>query len=218
MRIVPAILSRTLDDVKDHLEHIKSVSTSVQIDICDGAFGALRTWIPNGKDALPSGFSYEFDIMLNDWKIPVSQCLLLKPVSIIIHFDLFSDADIQLLIKMIRPYDIMLGVAVSNDKDIRFHIDMVHKIKKMYKKVFVQVMGIRHIGQQGQPFDDKVPLRVLALKKEFKSLTIQVDGGVNTATIKLLNDVGVETVVVGSALFGEEDVKKAYDKLLSIVK
>lgn len=216
MQVIPAILSKSLEDITNTLDRVKGVTSLVQIDICDGIFGAEKTWMPNSKDVLPETFSYQFDVMVKDWRVPIAQCLLLKPISIIVHVDAFTDEDLEHLVKMIMPYDISLGISVSNDKDIHTHFEMVHKVRKMYKNIFIQVMGIKHIGQQGQPFDSKAPARIVFLKHEFKDLSIQVDGGVSKETIKLLSDAGASGVVAGSAIFGSQDVRTAYEELLAL--
>ena len=110
MQIIPAVLSKTFEDVLDNLTLAKGLSDVVQIDICDGEFGAEKTWIPNGKDVLPPFFSYEFDIMLNTWKVPTAQCLLLQAKSIVMHVDNFTDDDIDMLVAMVKPYNVLLGI------------------------------------------------------------------------------------------------------------
>ncbi len=217
MQIVPAILPHTFEELQTNLSRSKGVASVVQIDLCDGIVGKEKTWLPNGQDVLPKEFSYEFDIMVKNWMVPLSQCLLLNPSSIIMHVDYFSDDDIQHLVKMITPYDVSLGIAVSNDKDVHAHMEIIHKIRKAYKNTFIQVMGIMHIGQQGQPFDSKVPIRIVFLKNEFKGIRIQVDGGVNKETIQLLKNAGADSVVTGSAIFGAPDVSVAYKELQALV-
>jgi len=217
MQIIPAILSKTLEEIEINLSRIKNVAEVVQIDICDGEFGAEKTWLPNGKDTLPVGFSYEFDVMVKDWKIYVAQCLLLKATSIVVHFDSFSDDDIKFLIEMIGRYDVALGISVSNDKDLSEHILLVRRVQKLYKNVFIQVMGIRNIGKQGEPFDDTAPARIALLKHQFDGIRIQVDGGVKLETIKILTDAGAESLVAGSAVFGEDDAQAAYNNLVALV-
>lgn len=216
MEIIPAVLSKTFEEVVNNLSHVQGISDTVQIDICDGIFGAEETWIPNGKDVLPFTFSYEFDIMLQNWKIPTAQCLLLKAKSIVLHVDNFTDDDIDMLIAMVKPYDVRLGISVSNNKELEFHIEMIRKILKKYENIFIQVMGIRNVGQQGQPFDTVAPSRIAFLKHMFPGILIQVDGGVKIETIKLLKDSGVDSVVVGSYLVGALNVQLAFKTLQSI--
>ena len=216
MQIIPAILSPSFEAVCSSLSKLEGLVTSVQIDVCDGEFGAVKTWIPNAKDTLPTSFSYEFDIMLKDWKITTAQCLLLNAKSVVMHVDDFVDVDIDMLITMVKPYNVALGIAVSNDQDLDFHVDMMHKILKLYDNVFIQVMGIRHIGQQGQPFDIITPTRVAFLKHMFKGIIIQVDGGVKVETIKLLRASGADNVVAGSSIFSKNNIQEAYNELKAL--
>ena len=95
MRITPAVLPHTFDDIKEKLSRVDGLATRVQVDICDGIFGREKTWSPTGTETLPSGFTYEFDIMVNDWKTVLSNCLLLSPSYVVMHVDQFNEEDMK---------------------------------------------------------------------------------------------------------------------------
>jgi ribulose-phosphate 3-epimerase len=217
MQIVPAILPSTFVEMIEKASRVEGLVPKIQIDVCDGIFGREKTWLPDGTETLPPSFSYEFDIMLTDWRETMMHCLTLGATSIVAHVDTFSDEDIATLVSMVAPYQIALGISVSNDKAVDFHADMIRKVSALYPNVYIQVMGIVKIGEQGQFFDERTPERVRQLDQYFGTLTIQVDGGINASTAKLVLDAGANTVVVGSYLFGSEDVGGALSHLESIV-
>src|SRR6185437_12060256 len=47
---------------------------------------------------------------------------------------------------------------------------------------YVQFMGIKRIGRQGEPFDKNVIARINAFRKKHPGMEIQVDGGVSNET------------------------------------
>ena len=150
MNITPAILPHSFEEVTEKLTRLEGLVTRVQIDICDGVFGREKTWLPTGNEVLPSQFSYEFDIMMNYWAIYVPYCISIGATCIVAHVDMFSDEDVTNLVSMVSSRNIALGIAVSNDKSVDFHADMIRKIQSLYLNVFIQIMGINKIGEQGQ--------------------------------------------------------------------
>ncbi len=216
MTIVPAILPHNFQEIQEKCSRVEGLVSTVQIDICDGVFGREKTWIPTGAEMLPGGFSYEFDLMLNDWREVTLHCLTLGARSIVSHVDMFTDGDMETLVSMVAPHSAKLGIAVSNDKSLDFHADMIRKAKSLYPNVFIQVMGIRNIGEQGQLFDEETPARVKALKQQFGEILVQVDGGMMPETVKRVVDDGVENVVVGSYIFGGEDAGGAIERLSAV--
>ncbi|MEI6810980.1 MAG: hypothetical protein WCK60_02960 [Candidatus Nomurabacteria bacterium] len=213
MQIIPAILPHNFEEITEKLSRIEGLITNVQIDICDGVFGLEKTWIPNGIEVMPAGFSYEFDIMVGDWKTCTLRCLNLGAKSIVSHVDFFADGDMEKLIEMVSARSASLGIAVSNDKNLDFHIEKIIQAKNLYNHVFIQVMGIKTIGEQGQTFDEESPLRVKALKQQFGDTVVQVDGGMTLDTAKIVKDAGAERVVVGSYIFGRDDAGSSLEEL-----
>ena len=213
MNVIPAILEPDFQSILKELTLLRGLTKKVQIDLSDGISGALKTWLPSQKEILPDEFSYEFDVMLYDWKGAVTNCLLQKASSIVVHVDNYNDEDLMALVTMIKPHHVELGISVSNDKSYIFHKTTLNKIKLLYGNVFVQVMGMRQVVQRGQPFDEEVLKRVAYFKKDFPGMLVQVDGGVNVGTIGYLHDAFVDTVIVGSAIFVLFDVKVAFESL-----
>ncbi len=213
MQITPAILPHSFEEITEKLSRVEGLVSRVQIDLCDGVFGREKTWLPTGTETLPQGFSYEFDIMINHWNIYVPYCIAMGATCIVAHMDMFSDEDIASLVSMVSSQSISLGIAVSNDKSVDFHAEMVRKTKELYPHVFIQIMGINKIGEQGQFFNEETPERVKEMKKRFGDMVVQVDGGIKPDNAKLLSDVGVDALVVGSYIFGRDDAGASLEEL-----
>lgn len=217
MLIVPAVFQDNFEQVVHELFIFEGLCERVQIDLCDGVFGAQKTWLPYQEESLPIGFAYEFDLMVTDWRKYLSRAIKLKAQRVVMHVDNFSDDDITEMIEMIKPHFIYLGLSVSNDIDMAAFVDRVHLVLSRYSKVFIQVMGIRHIGIQGQPFDEASLKRVEYFRNHLRHIEIQVDGSMNNETILKVLNRGAACAVVGSYLFKEtstrDDVEKQFKKL-----
>ncbi len=216
MQITPAILPKDFDEIIDKLNTLEYLVPRVQIDLCDGEFGLLTTWLPEGGEELPSDYEYEFDIMVNDWRPCVMHAIDMGAARIVAHVDNFSEADGVELVEMLEHTGTALGVCVSNNVPIDVHVNFVKFFQERYDNVFIQVMGIRDIGAQGQPFDKEVLSRIEQLREECDGVEIQVDGAMNNKTGELVHDVGALTVISGSYIFGSSDIAGRIDEIEAI--
>ena len=213
MTITPAILPENFEQIVDKLFILEGLCDRVQIDLCDGVFGLEKTWLPYEEDSLPEGFKYEFDLMVVDWRKYLSRSVALGAVRVIVHVDHHSESDIREMVEVVSSHNIHLGLSVSNDFSIEKFATLVNTVSAQYSKLFIQVMGIKHIGAQGQPFDESVISRIEYLHKECKQLEIQVDGSMNPETILKVKNAGADCAVVGSYLFKMGAVKKTLERL-----
>jgi ribulose-phosphate 3-epimerase len=214
MIITPAILPKNIAELHHKLFLLEGLCDMVQIDLCDGVFGLEKTWLPYKEKELLAGFSYEFDLMANDWRKYLERVIALGAKRVILHVDTFTDDDIAEAIAMVKPHLIYLGLCVSNDKNVPAFAALVKRVEAVYSKVFIQVMGIRYIGAQGQPFDDGVLRKVEYLKDSCRHIDIQVDGSMNPETILKVRNRGATCAVVGSYIFRHEATHKEIRKTL----
>lgn len=213
MVITPAILPATYAVLHDVLFSIEGAVHRVQIDLCDGVFGLEKTWLPYRETSLPHGFEYEFDLMVRDWRKYVARAKELGAKRIVVHIDHFSERDVEELLGMVEHTRIHLGLCVNNDTDINQFISDVRFIADHHEHTFVQVMGIRRIGAQGQPFDERCLDRILHIRFSLRSLAIQVDGAMNPETIVKVRKAGANGVVVGSYIFNDYNPIKKIQEL-----
>ncbi len=209
MQVTPAILPKNFDEIIDKLTKLDYVTSMVQIDLCDGEFGLLKTWLPEGDEHLPVDYDYEFDIMMNDWKTYVKRAIDLGAARIVAHVDHFSEGDAHELIDILEHTGIALGVSVSNNVPLEDHINFIKFFEEGYGNVFVQVMGIRDIGAQGQAFDESVLQRITEIKEWCPNLYLQVDGSMNDITAAKVKEAGADIVISGSYIFAAENIGKA---------
>ncbi len=217
MIITPAILPKNFTELNHKLFMLEGLCDIVQIDLCDGIFGLEKTWLPYREKELLAGFSFEFDLMVKDWRKYLQRVITLGAKRVILHVDNFSDDDVAEAIAIVKPHLIYLGLAVSNDKNVPAFVSLVKRVDAIYSKVFIQVMGIKRIGAQGQPFDDGVLRRIEYLKDACRGIEIQVDGGMVPETILKVRNRGATCAVIGSYVFSHgathKDIRKTLRKL-----
>lgn len=216
MKIIPAILPTRYWDIEKAVEKIIGAASTVQIDFVDGFFAPNRTWWFNRKDegiiaefereerGMPhwDTVNYEFDVMARDPLQYIDTLIMLGPSKIIFHLESFEReamlAYFGALPEVVRS-TVQFGIAISigtPPEDIQPYLPYISTI---------QCMGIGQIGVQGQPFDVRAIAQVRRAKALYPDKIISVDGGVNSASAPLLVEAGATQLIVGSAIFQNED-------------
>jgi ribulose-phosphate 3-epimerase len=76
-----------------------------------------------------------------------------------------------------------------------------------------------HPGYSGQEFLPDSLWRIARLRKQLpSSLYVQVDGGITEENISDVRKVGADLIVAGSAIFGMEDLPRAYRRLVNALE
>jgi ribulose-phosphate 3-epimerase len=227
--IIPAILPRDYEDLKNKIALVRNVCKLVQVDICDGVLVKSVTWpfisksagggdllnnnldenfirIFNEREGMPfwEDIDFELDLMVVDAVENFDIYTKLGPKRMIFHLEAVGDlTEFKNFLEGIDNYirdTIDFGVAISPNMDTSQVLPLVNSVD------FVQVMGVDHEGLQGEDFDPKCLEHIKILKEKFPDLIISVDGGVNLETAKVLIDNGVDRLVAGSAIFHTNDI------------
>ncbi|MEK7501644.1 MAG: hypothetical protein AAB629_01845 [Patescibacteria group bacterium] len=209
VEIIPAILPKTFKELEESVASIQGLVKSVQIDICDGKFVPNATWPYRKRDdsfemiireqqGLPfwEKLDYEFDLMVSNPCEVVDDWVKAGATRIIIH------AESEGVAEAIKKLDnrVEVGLALN----IETPISATEPFKEMIQ--FVQCMGIRHVGFQGQAFDGEVIEKIKAIRLEYPDVIISIDGGVSLENAKQLIEAGVNRLVVGSVIFDSENI------------
>ncbi|HEV7423985.1 MAG TPA: hypothetical protein VGO21_02220 [Candidatus Paceibacterota bacterium] len=214
--IIPAILTKSYDDLKNKIALVRGVAPIVQIDICDGIFVPSTTWpfpeddhfkrILNEQEGLPfwEDIDFELDLMVSDAVANFDIYTKLGPRRIIFHLEAVGNIEeFKNFLEGIDSYirDVIeIGVAIDPAIPVEQIFPLVNNID------FVQCMGIDHEGIQGEEFDAKCLEQIKKLKERFPDLIISVDGAVSFETAPLLLEAGANRLVIGSAIFNSDDI------------
>ncbi|MEK7463898.1 MAG: hypothetical protein AAB610_02120 [Patescibacteria group bacterium] len=215
MEIIPAILPKNFREIEENIELITGLSPLVQIDICDGKFVPSITWpywkqdenfesILREERGMPEWeqINYEFDLMIDNPTVDDARKWLSAGAErVVLHLE--SSKDLTPVLDVLKGL-VEIGVAIgqaANVEDLNKYVDKIQ---------FVQVMGIRKAGFQGQKFEPGTIDKVKEVKAMFPELKVQIDGGVSLETAPLLKHAGADRLVVGSAIFNSENIVDTY--------
>ncbi len=214
MRITPAIIPESFDDLKEKISLIRGIFSDIQIDVCDGKFVPSKSWPYRGdggewekilreEEGLPfwEEIDFEADLMVSPPFQSAEDWILAGASRVVVHFESLKDDE-----EFGKIREAVLGRA---ELGLALHVETEpEKAYSLFPALsFVQLMGISRIGFQGEEFDKKVLNKIKNIRKDFPDVSISVDGGVNLENAEEIISSGASCLVVGSAIF-ESDVPR----------
>ena len=213
IKISPSILSANFSQLGDEIKRLEDGGADmIHIDVMDGHF------VPNLTIGPPV-----IKALRNCTKLPFDVHLMISPVHkyikdyaeaganiITIHPE--ATDNLQESIKHIKNFGKKVGVSLNPNTQI----DVIEKL--LAEINLVLIMSV-HPGFAGQKFIPNVLDKIKELKKikDKKNLNfdIEVDGGINFDTSKLVIEAGANILVSGTTIFKNNngDIKKNIDTL-----
>lgn len=203
MKISTSILSS-----KTRVETIKKLNNTttdyIHFDIMDNIFVPNKTFsIEEIKEyAKVCNKKIDAHFMVED---PISYLEKLKEVNfnnVTIHIEI---ENVDYIIKYLKQKNIKVGLAIKPNTDINLLDKYIDDID------LILVMSVEP-GFGGQKFIENTPNRIKDIKKKIKNknILIEVDGGINNETIKL---VDVDIAVAGSYIINNDNYQQQINKL-----
>jgi ribulose-phosphate 3-epimerase len=235
--VIPAIIPESFEDLKEKMSLVNKIVPVVQVDVCDGKFVPSKCWpyindtgefknIVEEAEGFPfwETLDFEADLMVQNPENIVEDWIKAGARRLIIHLE--SSKNIYDLVKDLRKkygyvgqssYDIEVGIGVNVDTP---NISLSEFLKPNNEgrslADFVQFMGIRKIGYQGQEFDPDVLEKISDLRTNFPDTIISVDGGVSFEDAPDIIAAGANRLVSGSAVYGSDDIRSAIAEMQNL--
>lgn len=228
--IIPAVLVPSRRDLEETLARLAGLVDAVQVDIVDGRFVGPPTWpysekeelgILEGTSQFPhlGEFKFEVDLMVENPEEQIGAWVDAGVERILVHIE--SVRSMERVIETMKRYGhekgfapdlLSLGIAINIDTDIAAIEPYLADTD------YVQFMGIKTIGKQGQPFDERVLRKIEAFRKKHPGMPVQVDGAVSEKTAPALLSVGVDRLCIGSALLKAPDIGAALHRFQELAE
>jgi ribulose-phosphate 3-epimerase len=203
IKIAPSILSADFSSLKTELEKIeKSGADMVHLDIMDGHFvppitiGAIVVSALRPHSKLP----FDTHLMVSNPDSHIESFVEAGSDSITIHAEAAKNLEASLA--RIRSLGARAGVSISPETDESVIINILDKVD------MVLIMTVRP-GYGGQKYIEGMEKKIRNVRDAANrlglSLDIQVDGGINSETIKKVVTAGANVIVTGSAFFNSKD-------------
>lgn len=215
MIISPSLLSANFSQLGQEIADIEKTEAKwLHYDVMDGHF------VPN----ISFGYSILKDVrkvtdlvldvhlMISDPLFYLDEFIKAGADYITFHLEAYQDmAKTKQTIQKIKEAHLKAGISIKPNTDVEDVLPLLETLD------MVLVMSVEP-GFGGQSFMESC-LPKIKLLKEYISQNhldclVEVDGGINAQTAKLVKEAGVDVMVAGSYIFNKDDRKKAVASLL----
>lgn len=215
-KLAPSMLSIDFGHMEEQLKIVTGTGVDIiHVDVMDGMFVPNISFGPPViryvKKAVPD-VNLDVHMMVQEPSRYFDKFIQLGVDNITIHAEATENLRDDLL--KIKDYGIKAGVAISPDTPV----SEIEAVLAIVDLVLVMTVYPGFGGQKLIPESlDKV--RELKAMREARGLEfdIEVDGGINKENVREALDAGVNIIVAGSAVFGEETEQNAKD-FLELIK
>ncbi len=222
IEIKPAIIPKNVNHLEESADLVNTLVKTMHVDMCDGEYVKNKSWpFKNEKEweelisfgdtgrGLPhwEDLDYEIDLMVNDPLSIMENWIKAGASSFIIHAEGLEEDIFNKLLETADLGETLCFISFNPSTDLSQY---EHWIKKADG---VQLMGIEHIGFQGESFDFKVLDQIKKVKELKPDAIVQVDGAVSDQTKDKLIEAGANVLVAGSFIFNNSDPHSALEAL-----
>lgn len=219
-QLAPSILSADFNRLGEQIQRVeKAECRLLHIDIMDGMFvPSISFGMPVVKSIRKeSSLYFDVHMMVKDPERYVEEFQSCGADMITVHAE--ACRDLAETVKKIHETGADAGVAVNPDTPLSAVTDVMDQVE------MILIMSV-YPGFGGQKYIPESTERIRTLRrmldeKGLEHVHIQVDGGINRATIDEVLAAGANIIVAGSAVFGsniEQNVRELQEKISSYSK
>ncbi len=207
MEVIPVINCAEFECVEKRLKSAEAFAKWVHLDVSDARFTFGKSWADASIwSEIGKGVNTEVHLMVEEPEKVVTSWLEAGAKRLIVHVETINEKSFGEIEIAVKKYNAELMLAISPETP-------VEKLKPYLEKVSeFQVLAV-HAGPAGQNFLPLVLDKVRFLRKELPDATIEVDGGINLETAKLVKEAGADIVTTATYVFNSDNPAARYEEL-----
>ena len=208
--ISPSLLSANFTRLKEDIKVVEDAGVDrLHLDVMDGHFVPNLTFGPFIiRDIRKITSSHlETHLMITDPHKYIDEYIDAGSDTLIFHFE--ASTDISRDLKHIQDRGAKAGIAINPDSDYKQILKYTNYLD------YILIMSV-FPGFGGQSFIESTLETMKFLKENTlgSDILIGVDGGVNIKTIDKVYDTGIDITIVGSGLYGADNINDRYKELM----
>ena len=208
--ISPSLLSANFTRLKEDIKIVEDAGVDrLHLDVMDGHFVPNLTFGPFIiKDIRKITNSHlETHLMITEPHKYFDNYIDAGSDTLIFHYE--ASTDIERDLKHIQGRGVKAGIAINPDTDYKKLLNYKNHLD------YILIMSV-FPGFGGQSFIESTldTMRFLKENTSDSNILIGVDGGVNIRTIDRVYDTGIDITIVGSGLYGAENINERYKQLM----
>ncbi len=218
MLVIPVINCPDSGCVREKIKKVREFGAEwAHVDVADGKFTEARTWNnPEDLELFADDFGdvkLEVHLMVSEPQTAVGDWLRAGVNRIIVHFEALSDPAAtggaggwEIICDKIEREGRELGLAINPETP-------THVLTPYLKAVsLIELLAVSP-GPAGQKFNPAIIGKLKELKAREPELVVEIDGGVDLETAKMLKIAGADIVASASYIWGSKNPKGAFNKL-----
>ncbi len=228
--IIPAIVPQNFHDLEEKLSLVSDRVGMVHIDAENSTLTRYTSWpyrekshefekIKNEEDGFPfwENLNFEAHLMVKNPEEYLEDWIRVGAERIIVHAEGFRNE--ETLYKTLREFRNRFDISNTYvGTEIGLAVNLSTDIERIFPYIpecdFLHLMSIAEIGEQGHPFNSIVLDKIKRLKEEYPNTIISIDGGITLPIAEELVNMKIDRIVVGSAIFSDEDPEEALEDFL----
>ena len=186
----------------------------VHADITDGVWSTHATFSdPSEWARLALPFALEAHLMVERPEEIADDWFTAGARRIIVHLETVDGTGIYRLLELAARHQAELMLSIAPGTDTGSLEPLIARFDE--RLAAFQVLAV-HPGAAGQRFGNEAIARIISLRGLAPHATIEVDGGMNPETVRLVKNAGADTIVSASYIFNSGDPERAYEELKEI--
>jgi len=209
VRVVPALLTDSEPSLSRMVALANSFAPFVQVDIMDGVFVPTVSVTVEELQRQDIRFKWEAHLMVAHPLLHLESFTRAGATRVIFHAE-SADAAEQVCLRA-RALGLGVGVALHPPTPVA-------AVGSILSSVACVLLMTVYPGYYGAPFVPDVMEKVSEVRALCPCIEIGVDGGIKEANLLQVAGYGVDTVCIGSAVFGQPDPAASYARLSDLLR
>ena len=208
--ISPSLLSANFTQLKEDIKIVEEAGVNrLHLDVMDGHFVPNLTFGPFIINDIRkvTNSHLETHLMIENPHKYFDDYINSGSDTIIFHYE--ASKHILADLKYIKSKNVCAGIAINPDTNYKNILEFLDYLD------YILIMSV-FPGFGGQKFilNTLDTMKNLVDASSDKDILIGVDGGVNLNTIDQVYETGIDITIVGSGLYGADNIKERYNQLI----